>query len=383
MNARISKRKQAHPIQAPPSLGYTDVEMERAARKPRYIDITLALRCQDAGLWTHTMPSPSRKQIVKPDIAYIQNISLVNARSARRSVEQPISPPARAATRLGARSKSNNTNPIGRDPSGQVPDTPSSLLPRNTIPSYAKKAIREAAAEYQHFSFQPYPGATPMSRRNSSTVRSRREGIALQRANSGDSMPGFAGGPMRRGSRVTTAVNSRAASPAPIVAWPAVLQASAGNARAQTEESDVTMDEDESEVEEELGKAYRPPRQQRKKQSPGAAGESEAAPSQPKTRSSARLTRSTRGVSAVSGSEYDSDASIASAGPIATATKGADQRQTLPVPLVLAKPASIPVLDNLSMPRSHSPLSQTFAPEDTDIHVPTAMRDTFAQALAA
>lgn len=365
MAARISKRKQAHPIQAPPSLGYTDIELERAARKPRYIDLSLALRCPDAGLWTLTLPTPCRRAAIAPSFDYLQTI-MVNDRSTRRA-HRSASPALPKQTRLTALSnKTNKGKSVGRDPSGKVPDTPSTLLPRNTIPSYARKAIAEAADKVA--SFQPYPAGTAMSRRTSSNGKVSRAS-SLQRTNSGDALPGFAGGPTRRFNRNFGSVVSRAASPALTVG---MLDSSAV---AEGSEAPVE-DEEEDDAEDDLSeKDYRPPKQQKKKPSP-TAGIAEVAIAQPMTRSSSRITRSIRASpAAMSGSEYDSDGSVVSAHSIPAIARAASlappaqadqlslshQRATLPAPLNLARGALPFAMDGINAPKMHSPLSQTFA----------------------
>jgi hypothetical protein len=412
---RISKRKQACPIQAPPSLGYADLEMERAARRPRYIDITLALRCPDAGMWTSSLPTPSRKGLIQPGVDYSQKISLLNDRSERRS--QPYTLPTATTNAVTTRlstalsNKTNKLAQIGHDPSGKVPDTPSSLLPRNTIPTYAKKAVAGSNTTY------PYPGVTAIARRNSSAVGSRRGSSALQRSNSGDSLSVFAGGASRRGTRASSAVASRATSPVP----PAARAASGSigtfiiNSIATPADSpDMPEDGEEEEEDEDDEKDYRPPKHQRKRQSPASrarTAEPEQQPAQPTTRSSGRLTRSARASPApASGSEYDSDASTASAAsglaptvpirgrprlaaaPVAappgqnhTALANPGHR-TVPVPLALAKTGPAAYLkDAHNAPKMHSPLSQTFsnAVEDTALPSLSGIGEYSSQAIVA
>lgn len=137
---RISKRKLANPVQAPPNLGYDDPAREAEARKTRYVDIVLKdLATKDAPvqLWTTERPtSPPSREIVStsssdplsasgcegsPQVVNLQNylakIPTSNDRALRGKLDRPLSP--------------SQDMPVL---TLNEPDTPSSLPPRNTLP---------------------------------------------------------------------------------------------------------------------------------------------------------------------------------------------------------------------------------------------------------
>ena len=130
---RISKRKLAQPIRAPDSLGYADVEEEKHARRPRYFDLNRLKSgaCQ----WSceNVKPGPvstaTKTNGTESEFDWLARIPLVNDRHARGgrlrvSSGSTYFPTAKDASFLSAGDSSTTVQP---------PDTPSSRPPKNTV----------------------------------------------------------------------------------------------------------------------------------------------------------------------------------------------------------------------------------------------------------
>lgn len=202
---RISKRKLANPVQAPPDLGYNDPVLEAEARKTRYISLSLKeLVAGDAPvqIWTTERPATPPPGITIPapsdmssntsssddgfrlDLGkYLAKIPTSNDRALRSKLD-----------RVGSNSP-EDTSTVYKEP-----DTPSSLPPRNTLPkvrspTYVPPGRRGSRIPAQFEDYQnaiPLVVQAPLPKRSYSSTTTQslnavKRSISLRRTASADS----------------------------------------------------------------------------------------------------------------------------------------------------------------------------------------------------
>ena len=197
-NLRISKRKLAHPIKAPDSLGYANLEEEKRARRPRYFDMSRL--GSGASVWScektleNEQPFTSMKRITSISKAdWLAHVPLVNDRHGRSRILTGLTYPSRAEPFLqrGSGVKLLNTVTVPTTTLHPPPDTPSSRPPQNTIrsmpPAYIPAGRRGVSASAST--------NMPASMRRSASVTSttshsgrRASAAPLQRTNSSDTL---------------------------------------------------------------------------------------------------------------------------------------------------------------------------------------------------
>lgn len=204
-STRISKRKLANPIQAPPNLGYNDPVLEAQARKTRYLSLSLKdLVASDAPIqiWTTKRPNTpyeeakdnssvgetinSHKETLRLDLGnYLAKIPTSNDRAFRGKLDKIVT----CADHPDAYKE---------------PDTPSSLPPRNTVPKNNSPTYippgRRGSRVSANFNDRPHHShqtevplvQAPLPRRSYSStsiqsLHAAKRSISLKRTSSADS----------------------------------------------------------------------------------------------------------------------------------------------------------------------------------------------------
>lgn len=140
--ARISKRKLANPVQAPPDLGYNDPVLEAQAREIRYISLSVQeLVGGDAPIqmWTTKRPiSPPAYEAgtVSGPTSPLSSSGSSSSGSQRLDLASYLAkiPTSNDRAVRGKLDRIGSTSPDDIALAYKEPDTPSSLPPRNTAP---------------------------------------------------------------------------------------------------------------------------------------------------------------------------------------------------------------------------------------------------------
>ncbi|KAK9896158.1 hypothetical protein P389DRAFT_210962, partial [Cystobasidium minutum MCA 4210] len=143
---RVSKRKLAKPIQAPRDLGYQDPAQEAAARKTRYLSVSLGDLASSGAptqIWTTEHPQASKPRVEEESDTTLSFSSSISEASSSSSSSKLTVDLSKYLARIPTvndrafRGKLNRVESILVDNTylaEKEPDTPSSLMPRNTLP---------------------------------------------------------------------------------------------------------------------------------------------------------------------------------------------------------------------------------------------------------